>query len=61
MELDRLRPGRGLRNVAERLEAVGGALEISSAPGQGTAMTGMVPIARADGPPPGAGVAFPGG
>jgi len=36
--------GAGLRNMADRLAAVGGLLEIRSAPGQGTTITGHLPI-----------------
>jgi len=34
-----------LTNMRDRLAAVGGALEISSAPGEGTAIRGRVPVA----------------
>jgi signal transduction histidine kinase len=37
-------PGGGLRGLAERLEALGGVLEIDSAPGAGTALTGVIPL-----------------
>ncbi len=43
--------GSGLRNMADRLAALGGQLEIHSAPGQGTTITGHLPIPGAsDGP-----------
>ena len=35
--------GSGLRNMADRLAALGGQLEIQSAPGQGTTITGHLP------------------
>ena len=35
--------GRGLTGMRDRLEAVGGRLTITSAPGQGTRVTGRVP------------------
>jgi len=35
--------GSGLRNLADRLEALGGHLETRSAPGQGTTVAGQVP------------------
>jgi signal transduction histidine kinase len=36
-------PGSGLTNMADRLDARGGAIAISSRPGQGTTVTGRVP------------------
>jgi signal transduction histidine kinase len=36
--------GSGLRNMADRLAALGGRLEVRSAPGQGTTITGHLPI-----------------
>jgi signal transduction histidine kinase len=36
--------GSGLQGMADRLAAVGGSLEISSAPGSGTRVTGHVPV-----------------
>jgi signal transduction histidine kinase len=35
--------GSGLRNMADRLAALGGRLEVRSAPGQGTTITGNLP------------------
>jgi signal transduction histidine kinase len=37
--------GTGLQGMADRLDALGGTLEIRSAPGEGTAVTGRVPAA----------------
>ena len=37
--------GSGVQNMADRLEAVGGSLRLSSAPGRGTSVTGQVPAA----------------
>jgi signal transduction histidine kinase len=37
-------PGGGLRGLAERLEALGGGVEIDSPPGAGTALTGVIPL-----------------
>jgi signal transduction histidine kinase len=37
--------GRGLRNMASRIAAVGGRLEVRSTPGRGTAVEGWVPLA----------------
>ncbi|HEY1322975.1 MAG TPA: ATP-binding protein [Streptosporangiaceae bacterium] len=39
--------GSGLRNMADRLAALGGRLEIQSAPGQGTTITGHLPVPAA--------------
>jgi signal transduction histidine kinase len=39
------RDGTGLRGMADRLDAIGGRLEVSSAPGAGTRVTGIVPVA----------------
>jgi signal transduction histidine kinase len=36
--------GSGLRNMADRLAALGGRLEVRSAPGQGTTVTGHLPV-----------------
>jgi signal transduction histidine kinase len=36
--------GSGLQGIADRLSAVGGALEVASAPGSGTTISGRVPI-----------------
>jgi signal transduction histidine kinase len=36
--------GSGLRNMADRLAALGGRLQIQSAPGQGTTIAGQLPI-----------------
>jgi signal transduction histidine kinase len=38
--------GTGLQGMADRVEAVGGTLEVRSAPGQGTAVFGRLPIGR---------------
>ena len=37
-------PGTGIRGRADRLEAVGGELELDSAPGRGTTIGGRVPV-----------------
>jgi signal transduction histidine kinase len=41
--------GSGLRNMADRLAALGGRLEVQSAPGQGTTITGHLPIPATSG------------
>ena len=40
--------GSGLQGMADRLEAVGGTLEIRSWPGSGTTVTGRVPVGTAE-------------
>ncbi len=44
--------GSGLRNLADRLEALGGHLETRSAPGQGTTVAGQVPAKGVGGEDP---------
>jgi signal transduction histidine kinase len=39
--------GSGLQNMRDRLEAIGGSLEVTSAPGQGTTIQGRVPVGLA--------------
>jgi signal transduction histidine kinase len=41
---DTTRPGSGLQNMRDRLEALGGRLEIRSTPGEGTIVLGRVPV-----------------
>jgi glucose-6-phosphate-specific signal transduction histidine kinase len=36
--------GTGLQGMADRLDAVGGELRIESRPGEGTSLTGRVPV-----------------
>jgi signal transduction histidine kinase len=49
VDLERVRPGQGLVNIAERLEAVGGTLDVASSPGGGTVVTGCVPLEPGNG------------
>jgi signal transduction histidine kinase len=42
------RPGSGLGNMADRVAALGGALDITSAPSRGTLVAGRVPLAVRD-------------
>ena len=37
--------GAGLTNMADRVDALGGRLEVASAPGTGTRIAGSVPVA----------------
>ena len=41
--------GSGLRNMADRLAALGGRLEVQSAPGHGTTITGHLPVPATSG------------
>jgi signal transduction histidine kinase len=41
------RSGTGLRGLADRVEALGGKLELDSPPGQGTRLTARIPCGRA--------------
>jgi signal transduction histidine kinase len=41
-------PGAGLRNMQDRLSAVGGRLVIDSTPGQGTIVSGVVPLRQGE-------------
>ena len=36
--------GTGLQGMADRLSALGGSLEVTSAPGHGTTVTGHLPV-----------------
>jgi two-component system, NarL family, sensor kinase len=36
--------GMGLRSMSDRVEAVGGSLEVTSTPGRGTAVVGTIPL-----------------
>ena len=38
--------GTGLQGMADRIDAIGGSLEIRSAPGEGTTVLGRVPVER---------------
>ena len=58
-DLARVERGQGLTNMADRVGAVGGELTVSSAPGQGARIHGVVPLAGVgDGPGSEAEVAY---
>ena len=44
-DADATGPSAGVQNMADRIGALGGELRIASAPGQGTAVTGTIPLA----------------
>jgi signal transduction histidine kinase len=48
----RVRRGVGLNGMTDRIEAIGGRLEISSAPGAGTTIEGIVPVRSGRAQPP---------
>ena len=39
-----IRPGRGLQNMKDRIEALGGAVDVDSTPGGGTRLRGRLPV-----------------
>ncbi|RTL65690.1 MAG: sensor histidine kinase [Pseudonocardiaceae bacterium] len=43
-DVDNMAAGAGMQNMADRLGAIGGTLELSSAPGRGTSVSGRVPL-----------------
>ena len=45
--------GTGLQGMADRLEALGGCIEIRSRPGQGTTIAGSIPVSGREDPPQG--------
>ncbi|HEX2064299.1 MAG TPA: sensor histidine kinase [Acidimicrobiales bacterium] len=51
---ERVTDGSGLQNMVDRLEAVGGSLEVRSGPGQGTQVLARVPVAALNPTPPSA-------
>ena len=49
-------PGTGLQGMADRVDAIGGTFDVASRPGQGTTVTGVLPVSapgRPEGPPSG--------
>jgi signal transduction histidine kinase len=47
-DIDGMAAGAGMQNMADRLGAIGGTIELRSAPGHGTTVSGRVPL-HADG------------
>jgi signal transduction histidine kinase len=47
-DLGRTGRGTGLQGMADRLEALGGRLEVTSAPGRGTTVVGRIPVHQRD-------------
>jgi signal transduction histidine kinase len=50
-DVERAPRGLGLQGMADRLEAIGGSLEVASVPGGGTTVAGRVPV-ESTAPPP---------
>jgi signal transduction histidine kinase len=50
-DTERTSYGTGLRGMADRIEAIGGMLEIRSTPGSGTWVAGRIPVAELPGSP----------
>jgi len=46
-EADATKRGSGLQNMEDRLDALGGTVEVPSAPGSGTTVTARLPIREA--------------
>ena len=45
-DVERSSSGTGLQNMADRVEALGGSVELVSSPGRGTTVTGRIPVAE---------------
>ena len=45
-DVDTRRHGTGLQGMNDRLDAIGGTLEVRSSPGSGTSVTGRVPASE---------------
>jgi signal transduction histidine kinase len=43
-DVERSSSGTGLQNMADRVEALGGSVELVSSPGRGTTVTGRIPV-----------------
>ena len=41
---DVVRPGQGLTDLRDRVEALGGHADITSVPGEGTTVRGQIPV-----------------
>src|ERR1700730_4890459 len=44
----RARTGSGMQNMRDRIEVLGGELEVESSPGAGTRLTGSIPVTQAE-------------
>jgi signal transduction histidine kinase len=47
LDPERARSGSGMQNMRDRLEVLGGELQVESSPGAGTRVTGSIPVAAA--------------
>jgi signal transduction histidine kinase len=48
LDPERARSGSGMQNMRDRIEVLGGELQVESAPGAGTRVTGSIPVAAAE-------------
>jgi signal transduction histidine kinase len=48
LDPERARSGSGMQNMRDRIEVLGGMLQVESAPGAGTRVTGSIPVAAAE-------------
>jgi signal transduction histidine kinase len=48
-DMENTTKGTGLQNMIDRVEALGGSIEIASAPGRGTTITGRIPVGAVPG------------
>jgi signal transduction histidine kinase len=47
LDAERARSGSGMQNMRDRIEVLGGELQVESSPGAGTRLTGSIPVAEA--------------
>ena len=48
LDPERVRSGSGMQNMRDRIEVLGGELQVESSPGAGTRVTGSIPVAAAE-------------
>ena len=53
LDPERVRSGSGMQNMRDRIEVLGGELQVGSPPGGGTRVTGSIPVTAAEAPTPG--------
>jgi signal transduction histidine kinase len=45
-DVHRITAGAGLQNMTDRLDAIGGSLDVASTPGRGTTVMGQIPVSK---------------